>query len=46
MSKKEAKPNPEAALKPKPIEELILNYQQDKYSVIPLAAARSRMARS
>ena len=35
MSKKEAKPQPEAA---KSTEELILNYQLDKYSAIPLAA--------
>lgn len=35
MPKKEAKPQPEAV---KTTDELILNYQLDKYSAIPLAA--------
>ncbi|MFA6003133.1 MAG: hypothetical protein WC881_03605 [Elusimicrobiota bacterium] len=35
MSKKEVKPQPETV---KSIEEIILNYQPDKYSAIPLAA--------
>jgi len=35
MTKKEAKPQPEAA---KSTEEMILNYQLDKYCVVPLAA--------
>ncbi|MDD5657317.1 MAG: hypothetical protein PHF00_08705 [Elusimicrobia bacterium] len=42
MSKKEAKPQPEAV---KSVEELILDYQRDKYSVIPLAAAWAKELR-
>ena len=35
MTKKEPKPQPQAE---KSVEEMILNYQLDKYSAIPLAA--------
>ena len=42
MPKKEAKPAPET---PKSTEELILNYQTDKYSAIPLAAVWAKELR-